>query len=274
LNLAMKFLQDNLTNENIFKVLKYSDCVPTSDARNVCVDWALQKPDMVVNSKLAEEIGFKLYQEVTALILKNQQTLTRSGLMQIDTSGEDTILADWKTIYNNGMTNSGDISVAFRSGEKLTFNKAILAEQSPDLLSFTQQLASAVNSKNPQPVNFPEKFQNVSGKSFTSLLQYCYYNDPGSFDQVSACELLYFANELKYAKLVQILMSTIQNSSPTAASCILVLSIGYNTQNDQLKQNAMSFIVNNFSQVDLKPLQFLPPVVGYELLLALQKKGH
>jgi len=273
LNLASKYLQDCLNHDNIFKTLKYSDSVPTADARNLCVDWVLQKPDMFVTSNLAEEIGFKLYQEVTSLILKNQSTLTRTGLMQIDTTVEDTILADWRTIYSNGISNSGDIAMSFKTGEKLTFNKAVLAEQSPDLQGFTQQLASSVNHKNPQPVSLPEKYQGISGKSFASLLQYCYCNDTGCFDQVSACELLYFANELKANKLIQILMSTIQNTSVTAASCILVLSIGYNTQQEQLKQNAMNFIVSNFSQVDLKPLQVLPPVVGYELLLALQKKG-
>jgi len=201
--------------------------------------------------------------------------------MHIDVSAEDTLLADWKAIYSNGTSAAGDLMLTFRSGEKLTMNKAVLAELSPDVAAFMHQLANAVNPKNPQPLSLPEKYLTISGKSWSSLLQYCYYNDAASFDQVSACELIMFAKDMRVAKLVQLLTASIVSGQITAASSCLVLSIAYTPGlmesqqvSDQLRANAMAFIVNNFNQIDLRPIQYLPPTVGFDLLCALQKRGH
>jgi len=273
LGLSSKYLQDNLSMENIFRLLKFSDGLDVTEAKTICFDYALQKPDFFTSAN-AEDLGFKLYQEVTTLLLK-QQGQARGGLMKIDLSAEDTIVRDFKAIYSSADT-TGDVSFSVKSQE-IRAHKAILANQSVEFASLIQQFETNKETKKGNSIPLDEKYGRLSPKSFDALLRYVYYGDQ-NIDMSSSCELIPFAKDFKLLKLSSVLDGVVGSVEISNSTCLPVLEVAYNplmNENPDLRkklmQDGLDFAVYNIDKIDFKPLEFMQPTIGSHILQRLQQ---
>jgi len=263
-----------LTMDNIFRLLKFSDSMDVPEAKTICIDFALQSPDFFTSAN-AEDLGFKLYQEVTSLLLKHHQNPNKKGLMVIDMSPEDTIVRDYKHIY--GSTDvSGDIAFNIH-GEEIRAHKAVLADQSAEFAAFIAHYEATKDPKKANAVYLEDKYGRIQHKAFDGMLRFLYYGEV-SIDMLSACELVPFVKDFKLQKLCTLLEKIVGGQDVSTPTCLPVLHVAYNplmgenpSLQQKLKQEGLDYAVTNMDKIDFKPLEFMSPQISSHILQRLQQ---
>jgi len=263
--------------DNIFRLLKFSDQMDVNEAKTICIDFALQKPEFFESAN-AEDLGFKLFQEVTTLLLKrNQNQEGPKGLMAIEVQPEDTVVKDFKSIFNSAETTS-DIVFSVK-GQEIRAHKAILANQSQEFAAYIQNFDAAKDPKKNTALVLEEKYGRISPKSFESMLRFIYYSDQ-NIDMMGACELLPFAKDFRLVKLCVLLEKIIGSNEIAFVTCLPVLDVAYNplmvleenkALQTKLKQEGLDFAVFNIDKIDFKPLEQMNPQIGSHIIQRLQQ---
>jgi len=116
------------------------------------------------------------------------------------------------------------------------------------------------------------ELEDVSIETVKLLLSYLYYGNE-EIDPISATQLVLLSNEFKISGLVNICEEIIRKSIrlDTVLNILQVACDPIQSQkNAILKFQCLDFIVKNFANLDLEPLQKMHPIVAAEVVVALQ----
>jgi len=123
--ICVKYIQNSLAPDNIFKLLKQCDSNGVEKGKQICMEYAVDHEDLFTSAE-AEVLGFKLYQEVTTAILKAKKTEKH----EVQLAYEDPIVSHFKSIYEADTTKDLVFSL---QNEEIKVHRAILMIQSPQL---------------------------------------------------------------------------------------------------------------------------------------------
>jgi hypothetical protein len=267
------YLQQNLSMSNIFSLLKFADSLNVQEAKDICFEFALANSDFFTSSS-AENLGFKLYQEVTALLLKAHQG-TAPKARQREVTADDSIIADFKNLFSSADV-TGDVTFIIHN-EEVKAHRAILWHQSPDIAGL---LNPPEDSKEPpkKGLVLDSKYGRITPGAFNAMLRYFYYSDT-SIGMLHATELVDFVKDYHLDKLYRVLEKVIGGQDMTIETVLNVLDVAYNPlleENPALQKNlqeeGLNFAVNNVDKINFEPLQSLPPIIATHILQALQRR--
>eukprot|EP01128_Nolandella_sp_AFSM9_P011921 TRINITY_DN880_c3_g1_i1.p1 TRINITY_DN880_c3_g1~~TRINITY_DN880_c3_g1_i1.p1 ORF type:complete len:529 (-),score=196.62 TRINITY_DN880_c3_g1_i1:166-1704(-) len=264
-----KFLQDNLTMKNIFSLLKFADSLNVQEAKDICIEFALLNGDFFTSTN-AENLGFKLYQEVTSLLLKFHQNPEKQQQTIITVTEPDTIVADFSNLFESAST-TGDISFLIQQEE--------VKAHKPLLSILSRKLAALVgNEELTGPIKLDTKYQRVSPAAFKSLLKFEYYGED-NIDMLHACELMSFVKDYKLTSLYKVLENVVGGQEVSAETVLSVLDVAYHplmdenpTLQNSLKEEGLNFTTSHVDKINFDPLMTMPPVIGTHILQALQQR--
>jgi len=267
------YLQQNLSMSNIFSLLKFADSLNVQEAKDICFEFALANSDFFTSSS-AENLGFKLYQEVTALLLRaHQGTAPKSRKREV--TADDTIVADFKNLYSSADV-TGDV-VFIIHNEEVKAHRAILWHQSPDIAGL---LNPPEDPKEPpkKGLTLDSKYARITPGAFHAMLRYFYYSDT-NITMLHATELVDFVKDYHLDKLYRVLEKVIGGQDITIETVLNVLDVAYNPlleENPSLQKNlqeeGLNFAVNHVDRINFEPLQSMPPIIATHILQALQRR--
>jgi len=244
-----------------------------TEAKDICFEFALVNSDFFTSSS-AENLGFKLYQEVTALLLKaHQGTAPKARAREV--TSDDTIVADFKNLYSSADV-TGDLSFIIHN-EEIKAHKAILWHQSPEISSL---LSPPEDSKEPpkKGIVLDLKYGRITPGAFQAMLRYFYYSDT-SIGMLHATELVDFVKDFHLDRLYTVLEKVIGGQDITVDTVLSVLDVAYNPlleENPSLQRNlqeeGLNFAVANVDKINFEPLAGLPPIIATHILQALQRR--
>jgi len=268
-----RYLQENLTMKNIFALLKFSDSMNVSDAKDICIEFALTNADFFTSST-AENLGFKLYQEVTALLLKAHTGGAPKELKKRDVTSEDTIVSDFKAMYH-GADSTGDVTFVI-NGEDVKAHRSVLADQSGELAALVRPTEDDKDWT--KKIALDTKYSRITSGAFHSMLKFFYYAER-SVPMTYATELVSFAKDYRLDGFYRVLEKTIGGQAVTVDTVLNVLDVAYHPLMDEnpqlqksLKEEGLNFIVAHIDKVNFEPLITMPPVIATHVLQSLQKK--
>jgi hypothetical protein len=268
------YLQSSLSMKNIFALLKFADSYNVQEAKDICFDFALSNSDFFTSSS-AENLGFKLYQEVTALLLKAHQGGAGKKPTPKEVTAEDTIVADFKNLYGSADV-TGDVSFLIHN-EEVKSHRAILSHQSADLNAL---VVPPDEGKEPtrKAITLDTKYGRISPGAFHAMLKYFYYSD-SAVSMLHATELVSFAKDFHLDKLYRVLEKVIGGQEIAVDTVLNVLDVAYNPLMEEnpalqknLKEEGLTFCVNNIDKISFEQLQNMPPVIATHVIQALQHR--
>jgi len=277
--MTQKYLQSSLTIDNIFKLLKFTDTMMVDTAKKICMEFALGNADFFTSAS-AESLGFKLYQEVTALMLKAHQGQKNPTAAEIQVTADDTIVEDFKRIYASN--SSKDVSFIIQ-GEDVKAHKAILIDQSTEFAALVN--GTLDDGKDPKdtpkrvpggPVYLDEKYANISPGAIEAMFRLFYYAEQ-EMEVLHACQLFVFARDFNLVRLSMVIEKIISSGEVTATTALALLDVAYNplmAENPlqkRLKDGGMKFVIQNVDKIDFLPLQNMSPLIGTQILQQLQQ---
>jgi len=265
---CVKFVQNSISPDNIFKLLKHCDSNGVEKGKQICIDYAVDHDELFTSASAEHEVlGFKLYQEVTTAILKAK----KSEKHEVQLAHDDPIVPNFKAIYESDT--SKDISFSFQS-EEIKVHKAILLEQSPQLT----ELIFEESKKNSQILTLdPMRYGNITTDAFDSMFRFFYYNEQ-HMDIIHACQLFLFAREMKLEKLTLTIQNVLSHSDFSLHSILHILEVSFSPLMDinpelqrQLQDNGLRYALQNIDKIDFLPLRTMSPTIGMQLLILLQR---
>uniref|UniRef100_A0A6B2L3Q2 BTB domain-containing protein n=1 Tax=Arcella intermedia TaxID=1963864 RepID=A0A6B2L3Q2_9EUKA len=274
--MCQKYLQSSLNIENIYKLLKYADHMNVEKAKQICMEFALGNADFFTSAS-AESLGFKLYQEVTALMLRaHKGDKPGNATNEIQVTMDDTIVEDFKRIYAANATK--DITFMIQ-GTEVKAHKAILLDHSTELNALVNQTDDQSHkiSRTPGFISLDEKHSEVSAPAFEALLRLLYYSDE-ELDMVHACQLYMFSRDYNLVRLSLLIEKVISNGEIAVNNVIPVLGVAFNylmNENpelqNKLKDQGMKFVVQHVDKVDFYPLGKMASVIATQILQQVQQ---
>jgi hypothetical protein len=209
------YLIKNLSEANLFSLLKFSDSLEVSEAKDLCLELALQHPDLFVSSS-AELLGFKLFQDYTTFVIasKGKEIPYRREVTAVNT-----IVEDFKRIYESASL-TGDVTFLVRT-DPIKAHLAILWQQSPAMASLIK--APPKSKESHQIIMLASKYEGISPAAFQAMLRFFYYRDI-NIEERFAAELIDFAKDFRLDNLQSVLVrlgapqNTLSTSSHTIAA--------------------------------------------------------
>ena len=199
-----KYLQESLTMQNIFSLLKFSDSLQAQEAKEICLDFALKQSDFFTSSS-AENLGFKLFQEVTALLLKFHTNPRVTNAVRKITA-VDTIVADFQNLLSSADV-TGDVTFTI-NGMDIKGHRAIFAGYSMELALLVKP---DKDKEGKEKISATRSLPTVPD-AFRAFMRFMYYSETAiQYDHALA--LLDFSKTYQLHKLTPLLNKIISAKS-------------------------------------------------------------
>jgi hypothetical protein len=182
----------------------------------------------------------------------------------------NTVVEDFSRLYQ-AKGDSGDIIIKVND-KAIKAHKALLS-------SISVELDALINSGGPQVILDP-KYNRISERAFEGLLKYLYYNDTDATKLLYACQLHQFALDFKLTRVVQMLEKQMEFLDCDNKSAVFLLDVAYTEmEHDKrlrriLRKKGITHITENMHKIDFSPVANMVPVIGTDIVLALQKAIH
>jgi len=258
-----KFLQNGLTNDNIFKLLKHAYSLNVETGKQLCMDYAVSH-EHLFTSALTDVLGLKLYQEVMGAILKGKKDKA-----EVQLAFDDPIINDFKNVFES---DTKDIVFSLK-GEEIKVHKAMLLYQSAPLT----ELVTEEIKKNLPIWSLDPKYSNITAHAFDSMFRYFYYGSH-QLDVIDACQLFVFAREMNLDKLTYLIEAVLARKEFSLVSIISILDIAFSPLlssspdlQNQLQDNGIRYAVTNIDKIDFSSLMQRSPLIGMNILTLLQQ---
>jgi len=263
-------MQEKLDKENIFKLLKLCDSMSVEKGKQLCIDYAVENDDLF-SSNEAEILGFKLYQEVTAAILKTKKNdKEKTAEVQLG----DSIVDDFKNIFQS---NTKDITFIFKN-EEVKAHKAFLVTQSSDMTEFINRNE---DPKKPGIYVLDPKYAYISPQAFEAMLKLFCYSEQ-HMETLHACQLFIFSREMNLTRLTQVVLNVLGKSDFSLHTVLPMLDVAYHPLMNEyadvrkyIVDNVLRYALTHMDKIEYGSLKHMSPKIAAQILSLLQLSvGH
>jgi len=267
--LCEHYLQENLTMDNVFSILKHSHEMKEADVKSFCLAYAVQYYNkFIANKDGVRLLGIDLFQEVASASAEKGA----AKKLPNDPAPPCTLVKDFNAIYNEMVNADGFVKCG---GQTIKFHKAVLGASSPEFANLLGSNQSREDWGDATGTGQGIDISNVDAPAFTGFLKYIYYHDE-NIEPRPACQLIAFANKYKLKNL-ESLCSTIIKNNVTVDSVLPILGVTYLPQmkdkpdlTKDLRGRAIKYVVTHLAEVDLAPLRKMDQQISVDILLARQ----
>jgi len=270
LEVNRKFIFDNLTLENVFQVLSYSNGLGLDDVKKICINFAMNNASSFFSAKEAKSIDFDLYQELVGILAEHYSEGNPYQFEEPQIIEKDHIKKHFKTLFLS-RDESGDISIVM--GDKSTkAHKCILSGHSKQL----DELIETSESQNNTITIDREKYPLVSQESFEEIMKFFYFDKP-VLEISSSCRMYKFSLEnqlLHLSRCIEHVLETqaINNKAvPFALEVSLKQLQHHKNLSKKLQERTLSYAVQHFPNINFSHLAEMDPLIGSVLVQAVQE---
>jgi hypothetical protein len=273
--LCEQLFEKQLTISNIFSLLKKSSELNVAETKTLCIQFALEHPDEFFTTA-NEDLGFKLYQEVTSILLKYRNGEEKKPSKEPrKITVEDTIVRDFQRLYESADV-TGDVTFMIQNKE-IWAHRGLLSAQSEDFQEIMQK--KEIDAKGQEKnIKMNDKYSRISSDSFQTMLKFLYYGEK-NLSIVHATELLTFSKDLKLPALHTACESVISPKAIHPSEVLELLDIAFSRLMEDtpqiaetVKTNGIAVVLQNIDKIDFSHLGKLNPMIGQYLLQEIQKK--
>lgn len=260
-------LQQSLTMQNIFELIRFSDAEKVPTAKKICLEFAIANNKDFITDSRVESLAIGLFQEI--IISKERAFASENWSPErVVVTEESTLRRDFKKIYEDMPLADAVFEV---DGQKIKCHRAVLSHVSA-------KLENVMETAKKEPFKLPEKeWKQFSAEAFHSLLRFMYYYET-DIKPLPATQLINFAKDFGVAHLADVCENKIR--SGIAKNTVLsIMEVAYHPLMDdkpdlqkELRINCSRFFTENIKEIDLEPLKDMKAEVATDLLLAMQKE--
>jgi len=275
----IKYIQEQLNDTNIFDVIKYAHKLEVDDIKAICIDYALMHPDFFT-AKKAKEVGFELFQEATTMMVQHWTKKTEPKVFEKKVTALNTVIEDFNRLYS-AKNETGDLVVKYGAKNDngdivVKINDKGIKAHKAVLSSISVELDALVGSA-PSQVVLDPKYSRISERAFEALLKFLYYNDVQSMKLLYACQIHQFVMDFKLTRVLQMIEKQMEVLDCDNKSAVFLLDVAYTEMDHDkrlrklLRKKGISHITENMDKIDFSPVESMEPVIGTDIVLALQK---
>jgi len=270
LEVNKKFIFDNISIENVFQVLSYSNGLGLEEVKKICIHFAMNNATVFFSAKEAKSLDFDLYQELVGILADLYSAGKPYTFEEPNITETDPIKKHYKSMYNS-RDESGDISIVL--GDKSTKgHKCILYGHSKML---DEQIDAAENQNNTITVD-KQKFPLVNQEAFEEIMKFFYYDFTG-LELSAVCRMYKYSMEIHLTRLTRILEHVMTSSVTTAKAVPFALEVALKqlTHNQslakKLQEKTIIFAVKHFPDINFSHLAEMDPIIGLTMIQSIQE---
>jgi len=272
LEVNKKFIFDNISIENVFQVLSYSNGLGLEEVKKICINFAMNNATLFFSAKEAKSLDFDLYQELVGILADLYSVGKAYQFEEPSINETDPIRKHFKSMYNS-RDESGDISIVL--GDKTTkAHKCILYGHSKIL----DELIDAADqpTQNYTITVEKQKFPMVNQEAFEEIMKFFYYDFTG-LELSSVCRMYKFSMDIHLTRLTRILEHVMTSSVLTAKAVPFALEVSLKQlQHNQslskkLHEKTIIFAIKHFPDINFSILIEMDSIIGVTMIQSIQE---